>query len=278
MTPLIDNDIINYEIGFAAETGWRGEDTPPFDYVQEILENRIANICAIVGATSPPVFFRTGKHNFRYFIAKKKKYKDRTGNKPYHYFNIKAYVEGRWGTNEVSGLEADDLISIAQTKDPTGTIACSRDKDARGVPGYLYSWEIGEQPSLGPLLIDDHGYLELSQDRKKLKGVGSVFFYSQCLTGDAVDSVPGLPKCGPAKAYEILVDSKSPMDSYERVFNAYKEKYNERAEEEMLEQARLLHMTRRFEDGRALLWNPPNVDYEDWIDVISGEITRTAKV
>ena len=44
MQPLLDADVLLYEIGFAAETGWKGESNPPFDYVSELLDNRIGNI------------------------------------------------------------------------------------------------------------------------------------------------------------------------------------------------------------------------------------------
>ena len=64
MQPLIDADVLIYEIGYAAEAQWRyelQEGYPPFEYAALLLDTRISNICAMVGATSPPMLFLTGK-------------------------------------------------------------------------------------------------------------------------------------------------------------------------------------------------------------------------
>lgn len=255
MQPLIDADVLRYEVGFAAETGWQGEDIPPFDYVADMLDMRIANICAIVGATSEPILFLTGKHNFRNGIATRQKYKERASHKPFHFYNLTAYIKGKYDWRLTEGLEADDLMAIEQTKRPHETIICTRDKDLRAVPGWHYGWELANQPSFGPELVTDVGYIRLSDNRKSIKGTGLLFFYSQLLTGDKVDSIPGLDGCGPVKAFEILRDVKTPTEALHAVYGAYKAKYGMSAFKEMLEQGRLLHMTRELrEDGTPLLW------------------------
>ena len=267
MQPLFDGDILVYECSFAAETAWRGENEgmdvserpPPFDRVADLLDNRIANTCAIVGATQPPILFLTGKANFRYEIAKRTPYKERAGNKPYHYKNLIAYIKGKYDYRLTEGLEADDLMAIEQTKRPEETIICTRDKDLRSVEGWHYGWELGNQPQYGPLLVEKIGQVELSHDRKKIRGNGLLFFYSQCLTGDPVDSLPGLPKCGPVKAYEILEHAKTEEEAFRSVLSAYKEKYPDTYEAELLEQGRLLWMTRELhEDGKPVLWELPH--------------------
>ena len=97
MQPLIDADVLLYEIGFAAEAGWQQADTlPPWEYVESLLIARIDNICAIVGATAPPILYLTGTTNFRDQIATRQPYKDRPGIKPYHYRNIKAFIKGTY--------------------------------------------------------------------------------------------------------------------------------------------------------------------------------------
>ena len=50
MKALIDADILLYEIGFGAVTGWGGEDEPSWDYVEEMLYQRILRICWESGA------------------------------------------------------------------------------------------------------------------------------------------------------------------------------------------------------------------------------------
>lgn len=278
MQPLLDADVCVYEVGFAAETAWKGENPgidiqefpPPFDMCATLLDNRIANICAIVGASQPPILFLTGKTNFRFAIAKRTPYKARAGNKPYHYKNILAYIKGKYEYRIVEGFEADDLMSLEQTRverllddpdtdmflaNPVRTIICTRDKDLRAVPGMHFGWELGMQPQFGPEEVSRIGYITLSADRKKVKGTGALFFFSQCLTGDLVDSIPGLPKCGPVAAYAILEGSQTEEEAFRRTLAAYTGLFGDRAEEELLEQGRLLHMTRELhEDGTPILW------------------------
>jgi len=40
MKALIDGDVLVYEIGFGAETGWAGEDLPSWDYVAKLFDLR----------------------------------------------------------------------------------------------------------------------------------------------------------------------------------------------------------------------------------------------
>ena len=263
MKPLIDSDVLFYEVGFAAEAGWQSDGTPPFDYAREMIDERIANICAMVGASPPTTLFTSGVGNFRYDIAKRKPYKDRPSNKPFHYYNLKAYVKAQYDTRISEGMEADDLMAIEQTRLGGTAIICTRDKDLRQVPGWIYSWELGAQPSFGPVLVDPLGSLRLSEDGKKLSGTGTLFFYAQCLTGDPVDSVPGLPKCGAVKAFNILEGCDDINDGFKRVLEAYRGVYGPLAENELLEQGRLLWMTRELnEDGSVKLWEFP-IDTED---------------
>lgn len=260
-----------YEAGYAAEAGWQQPGFPPFDYVRELLDNRIANICAITQATHPPILYLTGKSNFRYGIAKRTPYKERVGYKPWHYKNIKAYMNAAYDVRLQEGLEADDLMSIEQTRresllngnpfysGPTvRSIICTRDKDLRAVRGWHYGWELGNQPSFGPEFVEETGYIKLSSDRKSIKGTGLLFFYSQCLTGDKVDSIPGLEGCGAVKAFSILEGCVDTNDAFNRVLEAYRAVYED-AEEQLLEQGQLLWMTRELHpDGSPVLWRFPD--------------------
>lgn len=265
--------VILYEIGFAAETGWKGEGVPPFDYVADMVDNRVGNICAMVNATRPPKFYFTGKTNFRTDIAKHTPYKQRNSFKPYHYYNIKAYIKGKWEWFQEEGFEADDLMALEQTRvnkllaelsdaarDVIATIISTRDKDLRQVPGWHYGWELGNQPQFGPTLVDELGYIVLEGSPKKLKGTGMLFFYAQCLTGDGVDTIPGLPGCGAVNAFKHLAACSTPDEAYKAVLEAYRALYGASAEEQLLEQGRLLWMTRALDDdGKPVLWELPNV-------------------
>lgn len=258
MQPLLDADVLVYEVGYAAEAGWQQPGFPSFDYVAEILDNRIANICAVVEATQPPILYLTGQGNFRTDIAKRTPYKDRPSNKPFHYKNIKAYIKCKYDFRESVGMEADDLLAIEQTARGLETIICTRDKDLKSVPGWFYSWELGNQPSFGPHLVDQFGIIKLSADKKKLSGYGDKFFYAQCLMGDRVDSIPGLDKCGPVAAFNILQATTTSLEAFNAVLEAYKSVYED-AEVQLLEQGQLLHMTRYLHpDGSPVLWGFPN--------------------
>lgn len=255
MQPLIDADVLVYECGFAAEAGWKQDGAPPFEYAAEHLDNRVANICAEVGASKPPILFLTGKTNFRTKIAKRQKYKDRPSNKPFHYKNLIAYIKGKYDYRISEGLEADDLICIEQTSRPEETIICTRDKDLRACGGWQYGWELGNQPSFGPERVEGFGRIALSRDRKSIKGVGLLFFYSQLLTGDKVDSITGCEGIGAVKAYETLKDCTTSKEALKAVYSLYKQRYGLTAYSEMLEQGRLLWMTRKLrEDGTPYLW------------------------
>jgi 5'-3' exonuclease len=168
-------------------------------------------------------------------------------------------MKAKYNTITAEGMEADDLLAIEQTKRPEETIICTRDKDLRAVRGWHYGWELGNQPSFGPEFVEETGYIRLSSDRKSIKGTGLLFFYSQCLTGDKVDSIPGLEGCGPVKAFETLDGCVDSHDAFKRVLEAYRGVYGPDAEERLLEQGRLLWMTRELhEDGSPVLWELPN--------------------
>lgn len=281
MRPLIDGDVLVYEIGFACEYG--KEEIPTFEYVKEVLDGRIEEICEAVQATLPPKIFLTGKGNFREDIAKKKGYKEnrKDSKKPFHYANIIAYLVGHYRAEIVEGMEADDAMAIAQMSQMERfrgdyryiggieggckqTVICSRDKDLRMVPGWHYSWECGKQGEIGPIFVAELGEFwpkGLEGKNKKLLGTGLRFFYAQMLMGDSVDNIPGCPGVGPVAAYDLLKDAQTAEELEAIVWDTYIEKYPEMGTEEVLceflEQAHLLWMVRELdEEGRPVLWRP----------------------
>lgn len=263
MKALIDGDILRYELGFAAETGWKTEDeVPPFNYVQELFDSRLEMIMNETKANDFTIFL-SGSKNFRNDIAKTKVYKGtRVSHKPYHFDNLTAYITGMMPHIISDGVEADDLMCIAQTgalstNIPDQTIIVSRDKDLRQCPGWQYGWELGDIPSFGPELVDNIGWLNLVNTKSgpKIKGCGVSFFYAQCLMGDPVDNVPGLPKCGPVKTFDILSGRVVAEDMEQAVSEAYRAFYGDVWEERLLEQGQLLWMVRRWEtDGSPQIW------------------------
>lgn len=233
----------------------------PWEKAMEYMDEAIAQICAECYATEPPILFLTGKGNFRDAIAKEKKYKgNRKKEKPFHYANLKAYVQAAYDCRLVGGLEADDLLAIEQTKriKDRDTIICSRDKDLRIQEGYHYSWEVAGQPRFGPAWVDELGVLQLKRGGKKLFGTGLRFFYSQLLTGDSTDNIPGLGGYGPIKAFNALKACNTTDELFEAVRELYRAKHGDDWAEKMLERGRCLWMTKYTnEDGTPVLWELP---------------------
>lgn len=267
LRPLHDGDVYLYNVGFAAEAYWRmlfeerGEEVdleanpPPFDIVMDMLEGRINNSHAIIETKEEPTFFFTGKTNFRNDISTTG-YKLRAGRKPFHYWNIKAFLHGKYECVTKEGFEADDLLAMELHKDPENAIIISIDKDLLQVEGWHYMFEYGNVASFGPHKVEGYGSLWL--DGKTLRGYGDKFFLAQCIMGDTVDSIIGIPKKGPVAALKTLADTESYLEGFEAVLEAYKDFYGEEGEDKLLENGRLLWMTREVkEDGSPVLWEFP---------------------
>jgi hypothetical protein len=280
LTPLIDCDVLRYEIGSCGQyiDEESGEQRiRSFDFVSELFDQRVEEICREVGATEPPLLFLTAdpklvkivnrlrklegrdaieyKPNFRDAIAVTKPYKGNRKNveKPYHFDNLTAYICSLPGLRVAVGQEADDLMSMYQCSGEKPTIICSRDKDLKMVPGMHFSWECGKQPSWGPIEVSEMGRIILTEGAQpKIKGTGLKFFYSQLLTGDTVDNIPGCPGVGPKKAI-VLQDCATEDELFEVVSEWYQKKVGEKWEMVMLEQGRLLWMKRSKND----VWSFP---------------------
>ncbi len=271
MRPLIDGDIILYEIGFSCQgvDENKEEIILHWDSVKEKVDKLIAQICFAVGATVPPSLFLTGKNNFRIDVAKKKGYKTgRDKPKPHHYENIKQYLIWEYGAQVIEGIEADDAICIAQTEALAlgeNTIICTRDKDLRQCQGWHYGWECGKQSEYGPVLVEGFGELVASyypEDHKAagkmkdLKGTGDKWFLAQLLMGDSVDTIPGLPKYGMNKVLYILDSVTTYKEGLQLVIGHYQKVYEDKWEEELTEQAQLVWMIRETnEDESPKMWS-----------------------
>jgi 5'-3' exonuclease len=272
MKPLVDADVLRYEVGSVGE-GTPEEGPRSFDYVMEVLDGKIRDICEAVQATEPPTLYLTGKGNFREEVAETKPYKgNRPSEKPFHFDNLTAYMFNQYDTIEVQGMEADDAMCIRQQenlawrsdgaeeytlwKEECKTIICTRDKDLRQVQGWHYGWECGAQREYGPVFVTDPGFLLLDTSKKppKLTGAGEVFFWAQMLTGDSVDNIPGCKGVGPVKAYDVL--TQTPPEHYQdAVMDMYQQK--KMTEEQFIEMGQLLWMVRELDEGgRPVMWHP----------------------
>lgn len=260
MKPLIDGDLVAYEIAFGCQKMVNGElELVSVQEVNERVKRKIDDICAAVYATEPPIIYLTGKTNFRNDIAKSKEYKGQRKHKPKpHYLKyIRAVLMAEYDWQITEGLEADDLMAIHQTsrlkyKD---TIICTRDKDLRQVPGMHYGWECAKQPSFGPKAVDEFGELYLRG--RTLKGTGKMLLYAQMLMGDSTDNIGGAKGWGDEKTYHLLKDCADEEALYNAVKTVYDELYEDEATTRLAETANLVFMIRELNNGIPVMWRAP---------------------
>ena len=228
---LIDGDIIVYRVGFASE-----------DVDRAICQARVESfindlmIGAEVVTAQGWITTSLGHLNFRSKVAKTLPYKgNRTANKPKHYDFIRSYL-GIIGFHTAVNNEADDEISIAATQHRDEVIICSIDKDLRQVPGWHYNFVTKK--------------LDYVEDEQGIRS-----FYTQILTGDRVDNIPGVGGIGPVKAEKILRDCKTEQEMYCAVLNTYNDKLQDygKAYESVVERGQLLWMQRE----PYQIWTPP---------------------
>lgn len=275
---LIDCDGLIYQCGFGSQ--WKDEEgnevVADFEHTVGLFKESIRMILADTESNSFQLFLtgdeglrqrlinnpylgHTGpsepQENFRYRVATAKPYKgQRVAEKPKHWYSLRDWILANYDVEIAWGMEADDLMSIFNKRDPENQIIVSRDKDLMIPAGNHYSWEVGKQPSIGPLTTDEIGFLN-PPDKGKVKGAGLKFFYAQMIMGDAADNIPGLPKGGPVLAYNTLND----LDTWEGLHYAtaalYRDKFGSDWMNYFKEQGTLLWMIQDLhEDGSPVMW------------------------
>lgn len=177
----------------------------PWPIIQNLVDQKIEHILNATEASSWQGYL-TGKGNFRYEVATIKPYKgNRSGEKPFWHPAIFNYLRDEQNCRVVEGHEADDQIAIDYEKD---CIIASRDKDLKQIPGWHYSWEVGLQKEKPPYYID-----ELN---------GLLNFYSQCLTGDVADNIPGLYGVGfRSAAVNRVLTAKDELSAFREIKEQY---------------------------------------------------------
>lgn len=225
MQALIDADIIVYRIGFASE---EDSDKLALARAAEFMEELVMKPWV-----SDYKGFLTGSNNYRKDIAKTAPYKgNRKQPRPKHYELLREYLNKAWGCTVVEGQEADDAIGIAAysyNDDDEAYVIMTIDKDLDMIRGWHYNF------------TKDIKYFV--QEDETLRT-----FYTQVLTGDRVDNIPGLKGIGPKKAEKILKYCTTEKEMYAVVLEAY-----DNNEEYLWEQARLLWIRRKENQ----IWQPP---------------------
>lgn len=225
MIGLVDSDILCYRVGFASNDEAESVALKTLDgFITDLMmEDKILEVMSFE-------FYLTGKTNFRNDIAVTRPYKgNRKSEKPVHLQALRDHLVEVWDAKMSEGNEADDEMAIRQTELGDDSIIISLDKDLDMVQGWHYNF-----------VKNERYYITAEEGMKK--------FYTQILTGDKVDNIQGVHRCGPKKALKILQDCKTEQEMWDAVVEAHG------SEERALEDARLLWM--QTKEGE--LWQPPN--------------------
>jgi len=275
---LIDGDVIRYQIGFATQNKSYLVHGRPFvtlieaheyaesegipheevktitrgDFVQAVrhtVDKFIHNVMTAAKCDDYKIFL-TGDNNYRIKLATIRPYKgQRNSDKPIHYYNISKHLLSQHAAIMIEDAEADDALGYNQDED---TCICTIDKDLNCIKGWHYDWNKGKL------------YHVTQQEADK-------FFYTQLLTGDAVDNIEGCPSIGAKRAETILKGAETVIEMYRRCQISYIDVHRKVAEKfklscelneealfdsamrDMTENAHLLWIQR--EEG--VLWTPP---------------------
>jgi hypothetical protein len=263
MKALIDCDLLLYEIG-----SYTDDEGHPLSWplCKSRADAKILKIMESAGCDDYHLYL-TGENNFRIGEATIKPYKGhRVSPKPPNHGNLKKYFSEstnfKGKVTITDGYEADDALSIKQLhelmsdeydlecgkykKNLYGTVLCSRDKDLNMVPGYHYSWGSGKQKE------KEVWYVTREE--------GWHWFFTQLLTGDSTDNIPGLYRVGSVAAKKLLSGLTEPLRLYSVVQEQYEVRFGSYWKLFMHENARLLYMLRTEDD-----------DIREWLDELEEE-------
>ena len=225
---LIDGDIVAYRCAYKSKDDRAEYATYS---VGSYLSDLISDLYILIEDEPEYRVFLTGKGNFRHEYAVTAGYKEnrKDKEKPEHLAVIRQYLIDEWEAVVSDEEEADDLIAIAATQQPS--IIVSIDKDFNQVPGEHFN------PNTGKL------YNVSEEDAVK-------FLYEQILTGDRADNIIGIKGVGPVKAKKALADCVTERQMYDVCVEMYG------GDERVIENGRLLYLRRK--EGE--IWNAPNAE------------------
>lgn len=200
------------------------------DKLENVLHSAKAILESFVTKFSPSEvrIYLSGRKNFRDDIAFTKEYKgNRIQDKPKYFKDIKDYLINVHGASLTEGIEADDAIGIDAQSLGARSITVTIDKDLDQVAGWHYNW------------VQDKLYW-IDQRTAQFN------LYTQILSGDPTDNVPGLEGIGGAKAARLLAGAESHLDLHRRTWGEYMRRYpdGEFARRYFLEQANLVYILR----------------------------------
>jgi hypothetical protein len=206
---------------------WSRKEVQPVEFALQACKTALDSLIGRLNPSKVSIYLSPDR-TFRHDIARTKFYKgNRPPEKPKHLKAVEEYLVREHGAVFGNNVEADDEIGRALSGEGDSAVSVSIDKDLLQVPGWHYNWVTDRVQRISPR-------------------EGDVHFYTQMLTGDATDNIPGLPGCGPAGAAKILSGARSRADLATRVWMCYRGEFTttDEARRYYLEQAQLLWILR----------------------------------
>ena len=245
MTLLIDADWLVYSACSACECDIRWDEwihtlhLEPAD-VYAFIGNRVEEWKNITNHKDVVMCF-SDYPSFRYSLYPEYKANRVGKRKPLGLRDLRMWVQQRYETRTMFGLEGDDVLAVLATNGAyPSPIIISPDKDMRTVPCQLLAKDTVESIT-------------------KEEAMRS--WMLQTLTGDQSDNYPGIKGCGPVKADKILGDEQDPMKMWTLVLEAYRKAGLTFAD--ALLNARLARILRHGDydchSGEIDLWDPSHL-------------------
>ena len=203
---IFDADSLVYATSFSCQ---KKEDDGSISVVEPFIlysriDKAVADIMKELNQSEIQVFLTSdGKDNFRHQIAKTKPYKgNRTAPRPVYYDQARDRLVRMWGATIITGMEADDAVSIAQWQSGFAHITASIDKDHWQTPTRFYDYRNKKKYKIGP-------------DKANL------WFWMQTLIGDTSDNIPGLAGWGKVRSKRLLKDltPEQRKDTVRKMYN-----------------------------------------------------------
>ena len=205
---LIDGDVLIYQGGFASDANAKraGYEHEPLEYCLQTVKQKLTGIMDHSESDEYTVYL-SHPVNFRESIFPEYKANRDTTHKPYWYSEIQEYLLERGAIYSEEGDEADDALGRAQMlalSQDRETIICSIDKDLDMIPGLHYNWSPKRH---------ENGVYEM-EDPEALR-----CFYTQMITGDTTDNIPGLFK---KRGLKATAQWKQPIEGFTNSRDMYK--------------------------------------------------------
>lgn len=207
---------------------WNRKEVQPVEFALQACKTTLEALSVRLEPSAVSIYL-SPERTFRQQLACTKPYKgNRTAPKPKYLKDVEDYLVSNHAAVYGINVEADDEIGVALSDDPAGRVSVSIDKDLLQVPGWHYNWVSNTVRRISPR-------------------EGDFNFYTQMLTGDATDNIPGLPGIGEAKAATLLDGARSRAELATRVWNAYRGQFNDTLSARIyfMEQAELLWIRRK---------------------------------